>query len=993
MRAIAHTHVLALPVAHLARPRLRAAVDGAELALVLASGGFGKTVLAADRASRAPAAAVATLAPGDTSADAVAARLLRALRRARWSDAVAAAAGAGDAFDAVDAVADVLAAGDPDLPQLLVVDDIHHATGDAAEALHRLVGTRRGPLWLHLSGRTTSSRLRRAARDHGAVELDDDALRFTPDETGAYLARVGIDADVAAVQRVTGGWPAAVALAAARHRRSGAGPAPTPDRRLIGDLVAEVLADLDPADQLVARRLAALPWVDPPLARDVLGDAGVLDRLTAAGLPLTSPGGGPLAMADVAREVLAVPLDPAFAEHAARGYAARDDVAAATHLLVAAGLPDRAAALLADLSPARTARMDVPELRALVTMLPPATVDAHPQAWLHLARALVADASVTERRAVLDRLEQLPLDPALRLAVQVERAHDTLGYHTEDEAAALAQPAVESPDADPATRARAADILARIAAWRQDVPGLRRAERLFRAAADAATAAGIPEWAATSLLGLASRVHHVTMAYDRAAAAHEEALALAPPASRLRALIQTFHVSVLSEVGRFEDAAAAVADATPNPQRLEDVPTPADPTGADPQLAPHRGDAARAVEAFAATERIGGDWMGTPAGVMFLAEAADYLDRVGEAALADRYLERALPDRDRVPDPVIMAETAIAVRRGEVGRAREVLTAARAFDEWSPRDRARLAVMDAYLVLREQRPDVGAVATAAISGAVAAAGPQATYLLDPEMVGALLPLVAASGSAAAELLAALPPTVAVLGGFRVAAGGATVALRDGMPSRLVKLLACRRDPVPAVEAAEVLWPGVAEPDGRRRLRNVLNRVGQAVPGLVERDGTALRLGDDVTVDARAFADAAREALRVARLDRTRAVARAQSAVARYHGELLPGDRDQPWTVAARQTLHRLHLQLLELLADDAERRGDLDEAVRLRRRAAETDPLDEAHQLALARLWLAQGRRQQAIRALEAARQILDELAVAPPPAYRQLLAALHAAA
>ncbi len=201
-----------------------------------------------------------------------------------------------------------------------------------------------------------------------------------------------------------------------------------------------------------------------------------------------------------------------------------------------------------------------------------------------------------------------------------------------------------------------------------------------------------------------------------------------------------------------------------------------------------------------------------------------------------------------------------------------------------------------------------------------------------------------------------PPAlhVTLLGGFGVTADGRALAPPPGRGATFVKLLALAGGPLTGEEAVEVLWPGSDGPTGRRRLRNLLNRVRATCGELVAREGESLVLAPEADVDARRFEEAA-AAVRAAADGERAGLARA--ALARYAGDLLPTDRYEPWASAPRERLRRRYLDLLDLLADDAVERGDLDEAIRLLDQAQVAEPLDESRYVRAAELLLFQGRR------------------------------------
>ena len=131
-----------LPAHHVRRRRLIEAMRAAPVVVLEAPGGFGKTSLAAEFAAElGVATAVATVARATDSADLAVAGLVVAVRDAGLSDLAAPATAAGDdpaeRLDALLAAIDRL--GDP---LLLVVDDLHRASGPAvdvvADLAHRL---------------------------------------------------------------------------------------------------------------------------------------------------------------------------------------------------------------------------------------------------------------------------------------------------------------------------------------------------------------------------------------------------------------------------------------------------------------------------------------------------------------------------------------------------------------------------------------------------------------------------------------------------------------------------------------------------------------------------------------------------------------------------------------------------------------------------------------------------------------------------------------
>jgi len=222
----------------------------------------------------------------------------------------------------------------------------------------------------------------------------------------------------------------------------------------------------------------------------------------------------------------------------------------------------------------------------------------------------------------------------------------------------------------------------------------------------------------------------------------------------------------------------------------------------------------------------------------------------------------------------------------------------------------------------------------------------------------------------------------LLGRFAVERGGMTVTPPAGHPSLLVKLVALH-GPLAADEAIEALWPDVDAMMGRRRLRNLLNRVKMASGELVVRERGSLRLIDGVEVDLVRFDAAADLALRHP------GAAAVETAVALYRGELLPEDRYDDWSAAERERLRRRHLDVLDAGAECAHDRGDLAEACRLLDISLQAEPLDERRAVLAARLLAERGRLVAANDVLRRTVRSLAGLGLAPGD---ELVAALAAA-
>ena len=107
---------------------------------------------------------------------------------------------------------------------------------------------------------------------------------------------------------------------------------------------------------------------------------------------------------------------------------------------------------------------------------------------------------------------------------------------------------------------------------------------------------------------------------------------------------------------------------------------------------------------------------------------------------------------------------------------------------------------------------------------------------------------------------------------------------------------------------------------------------------------------------------------------------ARAALARYRGDVLPDDLYEEWADPPRERTRRTMLQLLDLCADAAAARGDLDETRRVIELTIDLAPYDDARYLRAASALLEQGRRGAALTVVRRARAALAELGLQPPP-------------
>ncbi|MCW3069765.1 MAG: transcriptional activator domain, partial [Solirubrobacterales bacterium] len=220
----------------------------------------------------------------------------------------------------------------------------------------------------------------------------------------------------------------------------------------------------------------------------------------------------------------------------------------------------------------------------------------------------------------------------------------------------------------------------------------------------------------------------------------------------------------------------------------------------------------------------------------------------------------------------------------------------------------------------------------------------------------------------------------LLGGLDVELDGVVIdSPASQRPWALFAYVALAPRPVARGELASRFWPDVLDQSARASLRSALwalrRQLGESL--LVDGERVALRDDGGLWIDVREFERlAAEEPARALELCR---------------GELLEG-LEEEWALAARDRHRDRVIELLEELAQDAERRGEPGDAIDLTRRQVECDRFDEeAHRRLIARLDAA-GDRGAALRTFKSlAERLQRELGVAPSARTRELVESLRA--
>ncbi len=403
-------------------------------------------------------------------------------------------------------------------------------------------------------------------------------------------------------------------------------------------------------------------------------------------------------------------------------------------------------------------------------------------------------------------------------------------------------------------------------------------------------------------------------------------------------------------------------------------------------LCSYAGDAEGALHHVRQVELHGKTWLELGSGE-FLADAADLLDRVGHATLAHEYLARVKAEPKDAGHLVALADAVVEARHGDPEVAEERLLAV-AQQRLDQREQWRVSLLRAFAAFRRGQDGVAAVAAAqAFEEAARLGQPLLPLVRERPVTEQLLGLAASTEQPAALALraSALPTSLAVLGRFELTIGGRPVPLRPGQETQLLKFVTASGGRAHAEQAIEALWPEVARSAGRNRLRTVLNRLRATAGNVLYREGEVLALDSGLQVDLQEFLSEARRAQALAPKDLGLATAVARGAMARYRGELLPDDRHDDWAEKPRQQAKVVMLELLDLCATEAARRGDLDALRRAVERTIEFAPYDDVRYLRAASTLLEQGQRGEALAVVNRARSAFAQLGVGPPRSLLEL--------
>jgi DNA-binding SARP family transcriptional activator/ATP/maltotriose-dependent transcriptional regulator MalT len=992
-----------LPPYHVPRHRLTGRCSGFKVVVVEAGGGYGKSVFGAELVAEWCAVGIEVQLdrPG-TDANLLVGRLRSAVLQAGFSDAAAAAMAAGaDATGAVDALLTALA----NERCALVVDDAQHAAPDAAALLERMASHMTGDQRLIVLARKLphgAERLRRA--EYFDLNAADLALNW---QEASELGRSGFGLSLPAeaaksLVASTGGWTAATVLALARASRTGEraeaiaasalaaeGPAGA-----VATILEEALTSLGPGSWGQLAQVARLPLLDSQVVDVVAGEAGFFEAAVRAGVPFTPGRATWWDLPGPVREhlsTLAAPDVDAMLR-GAMDYRQRGQLGAAVPLLVLSGKPEEAASFLTNTALEDTEAMDGLELQSIFDILPSEVVAANPRVLMVVIRGHGAEYQYARRAAVLEQARQLAAqtkDFVLARAVEAEDVNDLCRRFAYEECITLGREVLGAAGPDERyTKARCYYALGRAVWLRSRLPGgsrrdsdLAEVEECFRRAIEQYRTLRMRSAVSPVLSDKAMTVDFESGRAAAALAELDEAVALVADRPRRAAYVLCFRARVAANLGLSEECAANIDEVFRVAERFDDDLLRAYGHHRLAILASFNGDADATLRHVRMAEQHRTENWWSQASASFLAEAADCLSRVGHTELAWEYLARAQAEPKNSGPQIALAAAALEARHGDPALAQEALAAASRL-AIAPREQWRVTLLAAYAAYRKgEHEAAGALAARSFEEVARMGEPQLPMICERSVSEQLIALAVATGQPAALALqaATLPLSLSVLGRFSLAEAGRPVTLNPSMEAQLLKYLALNAR-AHAEQVIEVLWPEVGRAAGRNRLRTVLSRLRVSAGNVVEREGESLVLNEAVHVDLNEFLTEARRAQALAHNDLTLATAVARGAMARYRGDVLPDDLYEDWAERPRQNARQVMLDLLDMCATEAARRGDLDTLRRVVERTIEFAPYDDFRYMRAASALLQQGRRGEALTVVRRARSALAELGLEPTP-------------
>ena len=217
--------------------------------------------------------------------------------------------------------------------------------------------------------------------------------------------------------------------------------------------------------------------------------------------------------------------------------------------------------------------------------------------------------------------------------------------------------------------------------------------------------------------------------------------------------------------------------------------------------------------------------------------------------------------------------------------------------------------------------------------------------------------------------------VQLLGRWRLRIDGDDIDRVSDGGMKLVAMLALRGS-MSRIQVAGMLWPETYDESAAGRLRTLLWRFPRRASVVIDSQGTlALAAGVDVDVDR----------MRLAASDLAMGDSRDMDATLFEH-DLLPGLYDD-WLAVDRERVRQARLHALESLSAARSAQSRFASALDAALSAVRAEPLRESAHRSVIAVHLAEGNVAEAVRQLDACRDLLKtELGVSPSPSLVALL-------
>ena len=237
-----------------------------------------------------------------------------------------------------------------------------------------------------------------------------------------------------------------------------------------------------------------------------------------------------------------------------------------------------------------------------------------------------------------------------------------------------------------------------------------------------------------------------------------------------------------------------------------------------------------------------------------------------------------------------------------------------------------------------------------------------------------------------------PAKIYTLGRFELWRDDQRVQFSGKAPKRplalLKALMAFGGRSVPEERLMDALWPDEEADAARKSLDITVLRLRKLLGGndIIVVSDELISLNPQMCwTDTWAFER------RIEQAEADRGSSAAAPALALYHGDFLPADADEPWTVKARERLRAKFVRLVETVAQADEAAGQWDNAIARYLKGLEADDLAEQFYQGLMRCYAAFGRHAEGMAVFRRLRQTLSVvLSIAPSEASQSLAKALQ---